>query len=213
MGLYPELEDLSLDELIERFHRSPLDGPEYSRAYYDEVAVLIAQQGDAGPSFLRGEIGRADADRLGAIFLALTFDGQNGSGLQEVLLSHLQHSDPYVIASAVRGLAALGAKQATDAVLSLQEHRSPFVRGSILEFLSRTDPESALPALLKALNDPDHIVRETAVDEIDDIGAIEALPAIRPLLADPHPSVRQATQGAIERLTERVHEEHEAPLS
>jgi hypothetical protein len=40
MSLYPELDDLSLDELIQRFHGHPLDGKKYVTVYYEEVAAV-----------------------------------------------------------------------------------------------------------------------------------------------------------------------------
>ncbi len=217
MSLYPELDNLDLDELIARFHGPPLDGEAYARAYYDEVAVRIGQQGAAGQDFLLGEIKRADADRLGAIFLAFTFVQPEPASVQDILVSHLHDSRPWVVARAVDALWLLGKKDAMDAVLALREHASPYVRASVLEFLSHLDPEAALPALLAALHDPDYIVRARAVDALDDMGAVEALPALQPLLADPHPHVRQATEGALRRLNERVYDHaaqgHEVPLS
>lgn len=207
MTLYPELDNLSLDELIACLHGPPLDGAEYARAYYDEVAIHIQRHGAAGIALLLGQIHHPDADRAGAIILALTFPQPEPAGLRDILLSHLRDERPWVVARAVDALRLLGEKRATAAIAALHDHPSPYVRGRVLAFLRHHDPEAALPRLLAALKDQDYIIRETAVDELDEMGTVEALPAIRPLLADPHPEVRQAVQGAMRRLEERLRNE------
>lgn len=59
MGLYKELDNLNLEELINRWHEPSPDGEEYAASYHSEVAFLIRNQGEAGIAFLFGEISRS----------------------------------------------------------------------------------------------------------------------------------------------------------
>ena len=70
MSFYSELDNLSLSELMARFHDAPLEGEEYGYTYYSEVALLIREQGEAGVEFLWNEAQQADTIRLRGILLA-----------------------------------------------------------------------------------------------------------------------------------------------
>ena len=201
MGFYPELRDLDLERLIERFHAPAPDGQEYAYPYYAEVALLVRQQGRAGIDFLHQAIDGADDDHLRAILFAL---GQRprlkGGGLAETLRAFLHDERPLIVAEAVDGLWSQGDKDSAYDVLALREHPSPYVRGAILRFVSHLNPRCAPLLLIGALQDSDPIVRENAIDELHRLGAVETVPHLRPLLRDSHPDVRQAAQTAIEGL-------------
>ncbi len=207
MGVYPELDNLNLEALINCWYQPPLDGEEYAVSYYDELAALIREKGEAGITFLFGEISKANTERLGAILFFLP--PQDHPLLQDTLRSYLHDERPHVVARAIDGLRRQGEKDSINEVLSLRAHPSPYVRGSVLRFISELYPESAPSLLLEALQDPHYIVRENAIDELDRLGVVEAISSIRPLLADPHPDTRQAAETAIQNLEERVSDEAE----
>jgi HEAT repeat protein len=198
MSVYPELDSLDLQELMQWWHDSPLDGEEYAIAYYDELAFNICDQG--GTEFLLQEITQADPPRLAAILAHLPAHPQ----LQTV--AYLQHEQPLIVARAIDRL-----RMETDLppiaptliskVLSLRSHPDAYVRGAVLRFASQMTPESAVPLLLEGLNDPNYLVRMSAIDELDELPCVEAVSDIQPLLNDPHEFVREAARSAIAHLT------------
>lgn len=198
VGVYPELDNLNLKELIDCWHKLPLDGEEYAALYYSEVASLIRSQGEAGIAFLFEEISRADTEKLGAILFFLP--PLDHPAIRDILLRYLHDERPSIVANAVDGLQRQGEKDIIDEVLTLRTHPSPYVRGSVLRFISHLYPESAPSLLIEALQDSDYIVRENAIDELDSLGVVEAIPYIHPLLADSHPDTRQAAKTAVENL-------------
>ncbi|MEN9521068.1 MAG: hypothetical protein RLZZ381_3656 [Cyanobacteriota bacterium] len=65
MGIYPELDNLDLKDLIDYWHTTePLDGEEYAASYYDELAFLIANKGAAGRLFLNEQISKRNNYKL-----------------------------------------------------------------------------------------------------------------------------------------------------
>lgn len=200
MGIYPELDGLSLDELFERFHGPPPDGPQYAFTYYSEIAWLMRQFGEDAARFLLNQAGSADTARLRAALFGLASIELNDPCIRDVLICHLRDRSALIIAEAIDGLAHRGVREVADKVLAYRAHRSPFVRGAVLRYVSNVLPDTARPLLLEALNDPHYVVRENAVDELDSLGAVDAIPAIRPLLNDSHKHVREAATTAIENL-------------
>jgi HEAT repeat protein len=202
MSFYPELDHLTLQELIVHFQDSPLEGEEYADVYYQEVANLIGAQGDTGIAFLQGEIKKADAVRLQAILFALTEAQLDNPEFRDLLRSYLQDERPMIVMEAVDSLRMLGDKDSLEQVLAILQHPSPYVRGSVLRYMRWLYPNKALPLLIEALKDPDYIVRENAADELGELYEGEAIPYLRPLLADSHVDVREAAQTAITMLEE-----------
>lgn len=201
MSFYPELRDLDLPALSERFRGIAPDGREYAYPFYAEVASLIRNQGKAGITFLLDEIGRASADRLRAILFALTRQPKlRHPALLDLLRSSLRDERPLVVAEAVDGLWSQGKRNMTYEVLSLQNHSSPYVRGAVLRFVSHLTPRCAPLLLIAALKEPDPIVRQNAVDELHRLGVTGAIAHLRPLLQDEDPDVRQAARTAVEDL-------------
>lgn len=204
MSFYPELEELSLEDLINRF-RAPLGNVhsiyhEEVPTYYAEVARMIRLQGEDGVRFLRDEVRNADTERLRAILSALAWPKLDDPTLPDVFLSHLNDQRPIIIAETIDGLSGQEVKEAVDRVLQLLNHSSPYVRGSVLRYMRRLYPDKSFQLLVTALKDPHHIVRDNAIDELDYLGDPEALPYLYPLLKDSHPDTRQAAQTAIEHL-------------
>lgn len=202
MSFYPQLDNLTLQELILHFQSSPFEGEEYGDIYYQEVVILIGKKGEDGVAFLQGEIEKADTPRLRGILFALTEARLNKPEFRELLLSYLQDERPMIVMEAVDSLRVLGEKDAVDQVFALLQHPSPYVRGGVLRFMRSLYPNQALPLLIEALKDPDFIVRENAADELGELSEVEAIPYLRQLLRDSHPHVVQAAQTAIEILTE-----------
>ncbi len=213
MSLYPELNGLGLTELAEAFHQPAPEGDEFAFAYYSEIAWRLRQQGEAGNTALWNEIGKANMEQLRAILVALTasvtahpqfkpLGDRRLLELRDLLKTYLEHTEPLLVADAMDGLGHLGEKDALNQVLSLRDHSSPFVRGSVLRYMARLWPEQAFQLLIEALSDQHFIVRENALDELGELGRPEAISHIQPYLTDEHPDVRQATQTAIEVLTQ-----------
>lgn len=203
MTLFPELDNLDLAGLIESFTGDPLDGPEYGRTYYDEVAYQIGQQGDEGLNYLWDRQGQVDADRQGAILLALsTLELRLDRPVEELLRSNLDSEHPLVVADAIDGLQYRGidTPEVRAQVLVHDDHPSKWVRAAVLRYLSRLFPDEARPILVEALQDLEPLIRENAIDELDDMGAVEFIPEIESLLNDLHPNVREAAAIALDNL-------------
>jgi len=200
MTFYPDLNNFTLNQLIERFHKQPLEGEDTS-TYYSEIALLISQQGEPGVEYLYKSMNSADQERLRGIIFALTESETKTEKLRKIMLSYLHDQRPMIVAEAIDGLCKLEEKHALDHVLVMLDHSSPYVRGSVLRFLARLYPEQALPQLLDKLKDPHFIVRENAVDELDELGIPAVVPYLKPLLSDPNPDVQQAVQTAIQNLS------------
>jgi hypothetical protein len=76
MSFMPELDNLSLDELIARFHRSVTGHAGYEDIYYSEIAHQIwFQHDEAGKAFLLEKLERVrdDAIRLNTVLASLWF--------------------------------------------------------------------------------------------------------------------------------------------
>jgi HEAT repeat protein len=197
---YPELDNLGLAELVQRFHGPPLEGEEYADVYYQEVALHIREHEEAGAAFLFQDLENEDEHRLRAVLLALTVPAFEPVRVGNILRSYLQDRRPMIVAEAIDGLSRLGMRDVREQVATFGGHPSPYVRGAVLRYMGRLFPDVAKPMLLEALHDPHYIVRENAVDELDDLAAVNALPAIRPLLADAHAHARQAAETAVANL-------------
>lgn len=202
MSFYPELDHLSLQELITHFQSPPLEGEEYADVYYQEVANLIGAKGEVGIAFLRREIKEADTARLRGILFALTEARLDAPEFRDLLRSYLQDERPMIVMEAVDSLRILDDKDAVEQVRRLLQHPSPVVRGSVLRYMRCLYPNKALPLLIEALKDPDYIVRENAADELGELYQVEAIPYLRPLLTDSEADVRQAARTAIAMLEE-----------
>jgi hypothetical protein len=113
MTVYPELENLDLKALIDRFY-GPNLGHEWD--YYDEVAFCIRTKGKTGNAFLLKALKTAnDEERLRAILVAHSLS--QGSGIKplarrhrEILLdrlvSYLNYPDEMIIVEAISGFLA-----------------------------------------------------------------------------------------------------------
>jgi hypothetical protein len=211
MGLYPELNDLSLEQLAACFRNVPPSEEGYEAAYLYEVAFRIREKGQPGNSFLWDELGNAGETELRALLFALTLlsevasdiqplEPDMASGLEQKLFLYLSDERALVVAESIRGLYSLKQTTALERILPLATHQSPYVRSSVLDYLIKLFPELAIPRLIESLNDPHYIVRYTAIDGLDDLEVVEAIPLLRELLADEHSDVRQAAQTALGNL-------------
>jgi HEAT repeat protein len=205
MSFYPELDNLSLEELINYFHRSPIDGKKYATVYYQEVAQLIRTKGKKGIKFLKSQLKKATTERLRGIILALTSPPLGDSEVENLLLSYLHDRRATIIAQAIDGLTSENQRKAISQIMPLLQHTSPYVRGSALRFISKFSPPSqAFSLLIGALKDINFIVRENAADELGELGQVKAISYLKPLLTDRHPHVQQAAKTAIEMLETRA---------
>jgi hypothetical protein len=217
MSFMPELDNLSLDELVARF-RGPATGHEdEEQVYYDEIAYRMPERhGENGTAFLLEELDRVRDDeiRLVAVLGGLRFLPPHHPRGTRIYLFYLDHSNDLIVMEAIDGLAHLEASEAHDRVLEHLTHPSQYVVGAVLRYMSRLFRDEAMPILLAALRDERYIVRECAVDELDELDppAFDADVAsqTRPLLDDPHPDVRWAARWYFAHLAGKCEPDEEA---
>lgn len=200
MSFCPELDSLSLNELIAKFHGPPPEDDPEGDFFYEEAAVKIAEHGEPGFAFLRGAIDASDESHLRGVILALSWKAPGEPALWQWLASLLEDPRESIVVYAIDGLAQSDASDHYDRVMRLRQHPSPYVQGAVLRYVASLFPDRAFPLLIEALQDPHYIVRENAADELGELGDPAAIPHLRPLLADSHPHVRQAVETAIDML-------------
>jgi len=206
--MFPELDRQSVDEWMRGFvdPRQVKAMPAEERALWlQEVATCIGGAGTKGITYLLSCISGADALRLRAIFLGVSFPNNRLSArkrdeIRVRLTPFLDDARALVVADAIDALRRLECREVLEQIRSLRNHRSPFVVGSVLRFLAWCAPDQAVPILEQALESSKYIVRQNAVDELDDLECVSALPRIRRLLDDPHKHVRQAALTAVRNL-------------
>jgi HEAT repeat protein len=200
MSIYPELDDLDIDILIEKWNSQAII-PEESELYYQEIAYLIREKGDVGNQFITGFLldtqNIDDEDRIQA---ALRFPPKN-QNVHEFLRQCLDDHRSKIISLAIDALSDIQDFSALERVLVFKNHEDPYVRGSVLRHLSKLYPDTVYPILIEALQDSHYIVRENAIDELDKLEDIRAISYIEPLINDAHPHVRQAAQTALKNLS------------
>ena len=201
MSLFPELDNLRLDDLVRHWHLPAPEGMQYALVWYGEVAHQIARKGERGVKFLFRDVRSASGPRLAGIISALSSPGVKVRGADSVFISHLDDKDPQVVSAAIDGLRLRGDDGQVDRVVTvMQRRRSPFIKGAALRYLSRFRPDRAYPILLGALQHRHFVLRMNAADELGDLGRPEAIPHIKALLDDPDADVRDAAQSAIDAL-------------
>lgn len=200
MGIYPELENIDLKDLIDYWHiTEPLDGKKYAASYYDELAFLIVNKGRNGRLFLNEQISKTNnSNKLESILVHLS-SKENPIPLN-IFLEHLKHEFFPVISGAIEGLIIQEEIKAKNEVVKLRFHESAYVRSSVLRFMSKLYPQEAPSLLIEALQDRHEIVRQSAIDEIDELQMTDAILTLRAFLNDSSPDVRQAAETAIENL-------------
>jgi hypothetical protein len=199
MSFYPELDNLNLQELTNRFQLPPPE-EESGNLYYQEVADIIASKGKAGIDFLWNKIKDANTEQLQGIIFGLTAIKLAHPQFKDLLINYLNHEHSSIVMEAIEGLIRLEVKEIKNDILNLRYHSSPYVRSSVLHYMSKLYPEEAIPLLIESLQDVDYIVRESAVDELGELEAVEAIKYLQPLTEDAHPDVRQAAQTSIAML-------------
>ena len=213
----PKLAARSLDELLRAFDSGPhpADAVEEEEIplWLDEVAMLIAEKGEAGLAALLQRLPGPEEARVRAILAGLAFlpvdvRQKNRPRLERLLLPFLEDPRPTIIAEAVDALRHLDCPAAVKHLRPLLKQRSPEVVGSVLRFLAQHWPDEARPVLMQALESPEPLVRENAVDELDDLGCVAALPQLRQLLDDEDEDVRQAARTAVSNLEELTEQDN-----
>lgn len=199
MGVYPELQTLGLEELVQRFLSPPPEEEVYADSYYVEVAEHLRTYEGKGIEFLRQQLSQPDINRARAALFALSARAKSPETVP-LLLRCLHDPRPLIVAEAIDGLRHNGWQMAMDQIIPLVAHASPAVVSAALRYISAFDRARAMPLLYQALQHPEALVRENACDELDQLEALEAISALLPLLEDPHPQVRQAAQTALDNL-------------
>jgi HEAT repeat protein len=200
VSVYPELDNLGVDELIALFDTAPLDGEEGAVAFYQEVADKL---GTAGPNGVE-QLWRAtqkwtDVPRQRALILALSCHAEPTEELRGWIRERLD-DDPDVAAEAIDALARIGDDEVRERVVKMYEHPSEYVRGAVVRYVCRRAPDEAWPLVERAAADPHFIVRENAADELAGLGDGRARPILERLAKDANSDVRQAAQSALDEL-------------
>lgn len=208
MGIYPELDDLSAEDLYAKFEgRSPnADEPDYvhdKTIFYFEVAGLIIKKGgESGYSYLLSKIESADTPRLRGILFALSIVKDHEQEVRPILTRFLDAGNDLIVLDAIEGLTEIGDEDSYDRITQFRDHSSPYVRGSVLRYLSKIDGAEAITTLKAALADHHPIVRESAIDEIDELELTKVVyHEIENLMTnDPDQDVRDAAKTAVENI-------------
>jgi HEAT repeat protein len=208
MSIYPEIDNLGLNELVQRWQSPPLDGEEYADLYYQEVADKICMSGSEGIDFLLAFVLHTDtnseASRFSAVVLVLSKYSQKSNDFRSTLVKCLDEEQDSIVSASIEALSSQKVLDVKQQILEKIEHRSPYVRSSVLRYVSQVFPAESIPLLVHALQDKDYIVRESAIDELDEMehemepNSLKIL--LEPLLEDSYPQVRQAAQTAIANL-------------
>jgi hypothetical protein len=199
MGFYPELDNITLDELIERFRAAQPD-PVYAAGWFTEIGFQIGKHGEQGIAFLLEERPHveSDEDRLRGVLLGLSCERIHYSHVRPIFYAYLSDPRDMIVLDAIEGLGFSRDKRALSAVVALRAHPSGFVRGAVLRYFQHCYPKDAVPAALAALDDPAPVVRSSAIDVLDELlVAVLYLDRIRPFLKDPDKNVRGAAAWAI----------------
>ncbi len=209
MSFYPELENLDVEALIQKWQAPPFadTNPDL---YYQEVAYALVLSSDRGITFLQNLLNdttiQTDTSRLAATIWALGSCEQIQPELTPQLTTFLE-TEPrdYILWATIEACAWQNHTLVKALVSEKLTHPSPILRGSALRYFDRLFSAEALPLLLQVLNDEHYIVRESAIDILDerDYGlepsGLRAL--LEPFLTDPHPDVREAAETAIDNLS------------
>lgn len=198
MTLYPELDQLTLSELIAAYHGSAPEGDDYAAAFFDEVSSRIREYGEDGIQFLLDATGLASGDRLASLLVGLAPLRTTSPRLGNVLRRCLHDPAERVVMAAIDALRLQNDCEEKENVVLLREHPSPLVRGAVLRYVRICCPDQANPMLIAALDDRDPIVRGSAVDQLDELGIADASTILAPLLRDPDSDVRQAARIAMD---------------
>lgn len=200
MSIYPEHDNLTLDELIERFRGDPPE-PEYAAEYFMDIGYRIGKHDERGVAFLLDERARVEHEEslLRGVLCGLSCERIRYPDVRPVFYGYLSDARDVIMVDAIAGLGLYGDKRALSAVIALRGHPSGMVRGAVLRYLQDCYSKDAVPAALAALNDPHPVVRESAIDVLDELlVAGHYLDRIRPFLEDPDKDVRAAAAWAIE---------------
>lgn len=219
MSYYPELDELSLEELIEKWNSPPPEGDEYALVYYEEIVFLILQKYGEELSYGIGVPLSSETLHYFLItskgkFYDLSIESNEKYNTEklasvirflplplEIKKSYLSDQRPLIVASAIDRLAKENAREFRDDILKLRNHEDPYIRSSVLRYMSKLYPDKAKSFLIDALHDPHYVVRENAIDELDDLDARDAIPYIRQLINDEHPDVRQAAEFVLQNMS------------
>lgn len=146
------------------------------RFLLSEAAFEVVER--QGPRPLLALLRRNDlpSASIGAVIEASVPALQSNEEGRELLRGFLGHRDDYVVAAALRVLAALPEETSLEKhARSLWTHQSPLVRAAALEALINSAANDLEPLLHAAFRDPAHEVRMAALNLADDLAAREAL--------------------------------------
>lgn len=205
-GLHPELNELTLDQLITRFLGEPPE-PDDDYWFYDELVYVMRRFEDRAVEFFVQQFERETrTEPRAALLYILTFPPQlDHPAILPFLYRALNDGAVQVVQNAISGLRIWKIRAALDRVRPFLDHADPFVQARTLEYLSSLFPEMAYPLLLEALNHPHWVMRAEAADRLGELALTdgqkqEVLPLIRRLLDNPEECVREVTEWSVEVL-------------
>jgi hypothetical protein len=210
MSFYPELDQLDVEALLNRWQDPLPDNYDDPDLYYQEVAYALVHSGDPGITFLKNRLNDAaiqiDTSRLAATIWALGGCEQFQPALAPQLTTFLE-TDPRdsILLATIEACTNQNHTTVKALISEKLTHLSPIVRGSAMRYFNRLFPSEALPLVLQGLEDAHYIVRASAIDILDEgdygIAPSDLRTLLEPFLTDPHPDVRQATETAIDHLS------------
>ena len=151
-----------------------------------DVIRLLGDMGDPSAVPALTAASRKDSDSY-ARSQALEAIGRIGDPVAVGdLLGFMNGSDPYIIASAARGLGSIGDARAIEPLAAGCRDRSakPWLRTQCAVELAKIDHEYALRLLVIALEDPDSTFRQAAIDALGDLGDPRVAPCLLALSRD-----------------------------
>jgi hypothetical protein len=201
VSTYPELETASFDDLVEKWKGPPIDGANYARLFYSEVALSFRRFGDRGLNQLIAQTSRESGVKLASLVDGLSWPTTDDVRVQRLLVALLDNLDPSVVAAAIDALRVARTESPHVAIKrKLASQRDPIVVAAVLRYIAAISPDDALPALIESLSHRSPIVRETAADALGELARPDVVDRLTPLLKDPDKDVRQAARTSIQHL-------------
>lgn len=191
MSLYPELDDLSTDELVAAFWgRPPAGERDEPFLYYPDVAVRIAAAGPEGLRCLEAALADEDPFRVYASMLSLG-SAPNAVEYEPTMGALLSDSRPLVVSTAIDFLTGQRRDEYLDKVAALVAHPEVAILTSALSYLAIVHPTIAERWLRPALQHPNPLVRWHGCDGFETMNRRSDVGLIETLLRDPDEDVRK----------------------
>lgn len=196
---YPELIDLSPDQLAEAFEGQPPFGDDDEAIpYYLEIAASLAESGAF--NYLESAVEGDDPHRVHAALKGLG-EAPDDPRYEQKAVDLLTDPRPLVVSAAIDYLTGKRIGARLPEVMAVAAHPDPGVVGAALQYLAFVHPQAAGEHLRRALHHSDPRVRWRACDGLEEAGREADSEFVRPLLHDHDEDVRVKAAETIHALT------------